>query len=85
VLAGGRAHRQYESTQAGEPVDASMATPDRGANAYVLGHSDRELERLRLQAQLIDPITRQFLIEAGIAPRTSVIVGRAEIGAWSRV
>lgn len=40
---------------------------DRGASSYVLGHSDRELERLRLQARLIDPITRQFLIEAGIA------------------
>jgi len=43
-----------------------MVEPDRGANAYILGHSDRELERLRRQAQLIDPITRQFLIEAGI-------------------
>jgi len=50
-----------------------MVTPDRGANAYVLGHSDRELERLRLQAQLIDPITRQFLIEAGIAPGMRVL------------
>ena len=43
-----------------------MVEPDRGANAYVLGHSDRELERLRRQAQLIDPITLQFLTEAGI-------------------
>jgi SAM-dependent methyltransferase len=43
-----------------------MVEPDRGAKAYVLGHSDRELERLRRQAQLIDPITLQFLTEAGI-------------------
>jgi ubiquinone/menaquinone biosynthesis C-methylase UbiE len=43
-----------------------MVEPDHGANAYVLGHSDRELERLHRQAQLIDPITRLFLIEAGI-------------------
>ena len=43
-----------------------MVEPDRGARAYVLGHSDRELERLRRQAQLIDPITRLFLIDAGI-------------------
>jgi ubiquinone/menaquinone biosynthesis C-methylase UbiE len=43
-----------------------MVEPDFGADVYVLGHSDRELERLRRQAQLIDPITRQFLIEAGI-------------------
>ena len=34
---------------------------------YVLGHSDRELERLSTQARLIDPITRQFFRDAGIA------------------
>jgi hypothetical protein len=28
---------------------------------YVLGHSDGELERLRRRANLIDPITRQFM------------------------
>jgi tRNA A58 N-methylase Trm61 len=50
-----------------------MVMPDRTASAYVLGHSERELERLRLQAQLIDPITRQFLIEAGIAPGMRVL------------
>lgn len=33
---------------------------------YVLGHSTRELERLRAQAQLIDPFTRECLIEAGV-------------------
>jgi len=37
------------------------------ANNYVLGHSGRELERLHCQAQLVNPITRQYLIEAGIA------------------
>jgi ubiquinone/menaquinone biosynthesis C-methylase UbiE len=37
------------------------------ASDYVLGHSPRELERLRRQGQLVNPITRQFLIEAGIA------------------
>jgi len=40
---------------------------------YVLGHSDRELERLRVQAALIDPITRQFLVDAGIAPGMRVL------------
>jgi len=50
-----------------------MEMPDCEASAYVLGHSDRELERLRLQARLIDPITRQFLIEAGIAPGMRVL------------
>ena len=41
--------------------------------AYVLGHSDRELERLRRQANLVDPITRQFMIEAGIASGMHVL------------
>jgi SAM-dependent methyltransferase len=55
------------------PVGASMSKPDGGTSAYVLGHSDRELERLRLQAKLVDPITRQFLIEAGIASGMRVL------------
>ncbi len=50
-----------------------MGTPDRGESAYILGHSDRELERLHRQALLIDPITRQFLIEAGISPGMRVL------------
>src|SRR5262244_2296179 len=55
------------------PGEALMVTPEGGAGSYVLGHSDRELERLRLQAKLVDPITRQFLIEAGIAPGMRVL------------
>jgi SAM-dependent methyltransferase len=66
-FAGGSAWQQYRS------VEASMDSADRGVGAYVLGHSDRELERLRVQAQLIDPITRQFLIEAGISPGMRVL------------
>jgi SAM-dependent methyltransferase len=54
-------------------MDAIMVMPDRGASVYVLGHSDRELERLALQARLVDPITRQFLLEAGIAPGMRVL------------
>ena len=34
--------------------------------AYVLGHSDRELSRLTMQARLLEPVTRQFLLDAGI-------------------
>jgi hypothetical protein len=41
--------------------------------AYSLGHSDRELERLRVQARLIDPITRRFFVDAGIAPGMRVL------------
>jgi ubiquinone/menaquinone biosynthesis C-methylase UbiE len=48
-----------------------MASDD--ANEYALGHSERELKRLRRQAQLVNPITRQYLIEAGIEPGMRVL------------
>lgn len=48
--------------------DDTVPTP-----AYELGHSDRELERLKAQARLIDPITRQFFREAGIASGMRVL------------
>ena len=41
--------------------------------AYVLGHSDQELERLKAQARLIDPITQRFFREAGIGPGMRVL------------
>ena len=41
--------------------------------AYALGHSDRELARLAVQAELVDPITRRFLVEAGIASGMRVL------------
>jgi SAM-dependent methyltransferase len=34
--------------------------------AYSLGHSDQELERLSIQARLVEPITRGFLADGGI-------------------
>jgi ubiquinone/menaquinone biosynthesis C-methylase UbiE len=43
------------------------------AGAYVLGHSDWELDRLRVQARLIDPITRRFFLDAGIVPGMRVL------------
>ena len=36
-------------------------------DGYVLGHTDAELKRLAAQARLIDPITRRFLVSAGIS------------------
>ena len=43
------------------------------AYEYELGHSDRELKRLRLQAELIDPFTRQYYRDAGIEPGMRVL------------
>ena len=40
---------------------------------YVLGHSDRELERLSAQARAVDPMTRRFFSEAGIGPHMVVL------------
>src|SRR5271169_3101224 len=34
--------------------------------AYVLGHTGRELSRLKVQARMVEPATRQFFREAGI-------------------
>jgi ubiquinone/menaquinone biosynthesis C-methylase UbiE len=43
------------------------------AHEYELGHSDRELKRLRLQARLVDPLTRQFFANAGLKPGMRVL------------
>jgi SAM-dependent methyltransferase len=43
------------------------------APSYALGHTDRELERLHAQARLVEPITRRFFREAGIAPGMRVL------------
>jgi SAM-dependent methyltransferase len=45
----------------------------RPGSSYILGHSDRELDRLNKQAHLIDPITRRFLCAAGIVPGMRVL------------
>jgi SAM-dependent methyltransferase len=44
-----------------------------GEAPYVLGHSDVELRRLESQARSINPMTRRFLLEAGIAPGMRVL------------
>ena len=43
------------------------------SHEYELGHSDRELRRLGTQAQLVDPMTRQFFINAGVAAGMRVL------------
>jgi len=40
---------------------------------YELGHSDRELKRLATQAQLVDPFTREFFRDGGVAPGMRVL------------
>jgi len=40
---------------------------------YVLGHSERELERLNVQARLFEPLTERFLREAGLRPGMKVL------------
>lgn len=40
---------------------------------YELGHSDQELRRLAIQAQVVEPITRQFLQDAGIGAGMRVL------------
>ena len=51
----------------------SLSDNVRPDSPYVLGHSDRELDRLSKQAHLIDPITRRFLCAAGIVPGMRVL------------
>lgn len=41
--------------------------------AYVLGHSEREVSRLKDQARLLEPITRTFLEAAGVARGMNVL------------
>ena len=41
--------------------------------SYYLGHSERELGRLKTQARLIDPITRRFFRAAGISAGMRVL------------
>jgi SAM-dependent methyltransferase len=55
------------------PLDNAAVTDARPDSSYILGHSDRELERLNEQARLIDPITRRFLGSAGIVPGMRVL------------
>lgn len=43
------------------------------ARAYALGHSDQEMDRLAVQARLIDPMTRGFFRDAGIVPGMRVL------------
>src|ERR1044071_3453323 len=43
------------------------------APLYALGHQDREVERLRFQARIIEPVTRRLIRECGIGPGMRVL------------
>ncbi len=47
-------------------METTQGRDAQDAPEYVLGHSDQELERLSAQAQVIEPLTRQFFREADI-------------------
>ncbi len=47
---------------------------------YVLGHSEAELERLRLQSSVYAGVTRRMIRECGIAPGMRVLeVGPGDV------
>ena len=51
----------------------TLAGGDPVAASYVLGHSPEELQRLTLQARLLEPITRRVLLAAGVAAGMRVL------------
>lgn len=51
-----------------------MSGDKQGSNPrYILGHTKHELRRLRSQARLLEPVTRHFLLEAGVVPGMRVL------------
>jgi SAM-dependent methyltransferase len=56
----------------GAPQDRTRSHAG-GRPAYALGHSERELQRLSVQARLVGPITRRFFTEAGIGEGMRVL------------
>jgi SAM-dependent methyltransferase len=54
-------------------MEDAMADAVASPGSYSLGHSEAELDRLSLQARLIEPITRRLFVEAGIGPGMRVL------------
>jgi ubiquinone/menaquinone biosynthesis C-methylase UbiE len=53
-----------------------------GRPTYVFGHSDAEHRRLEFQAEIVAPITRQLLIDAGVGEGMRVLdvgTGRGDV------
>jgi SAM-dependent methyltransferase len=53
--------------------EGTMDTPQRRDAAYVLGHADKELQRLTMQSRLFEPFTAQLFRDAGLAPGMRVL------------
>ena len=53
-------------------MNSSSRAPD-STHAYVLGHSQQEIDRLKAQARRIAPITERFFREAGVGPGMRVL------------
>ena len=51
----------------------SVAAQQAGPTQYALGHSDRELNRLSMQAHMFAPFTRQLFREAGLGSGMRVL------------
>ena len=54
-------------------ADVETQGDTRGYPEYGLGHTDRELERLQVQARTLEPFTRQLLLDAGLEPGMRVL------------
>jgi tRNA A58 N-methylase Trm61 len=68
--------RNLERPCAIERLDSvlrTLVTGERKDPVYALGHSDRELARLSVQAKLFDPLTEQLFRDAGIVPGMRVL------------
>jgi hypothetical protein len=69
-------------TVAGQGVVAQTVGVSR-PEAYVFGHSEVEFERLAFQSELVGPITRRLLVEAGVTSGMRVLdvgTGRGDRG-----
>jgi SAM-dependent methyltransferase len=54
-------------------MDDVVAEVTHSSGSYSLGHSQAELDRLSVQARLIEPITRRLFVDAGIGPGMRVL------------
>jgi SAM-dependent methyltransferase len=72
-----RRRKLFHTVSSSDPTRPA-ATPA----GYVLGHSEAELRRLTFQADLIEPITRELLVDAGIGEGMRVLdvgTGRGDV------